>query len=72
MGFLAQAFAYLAFYIGKYLFGMGKESLTDYMARKEQEATNKKNIAKLKEAVKKGNPDEILEAERDLINGESN
>lgn len=68
MGFLAQAFAYLLFMFSKWLFGTAKESFDDYVKRKETEETQKKNLKKYQEAVKKGNADEILEAERDLIN----
>lgn len=68
MGFLAQAAAYLLFLVSKWLFGTAKESFDQYVARKETEEAQKKNLKRYQEAVKKGDPDEILEAERDLIN----
>jgi hypothetical protein len=42
----------------------------EFVARKKEEAANKKNLDNLNEAVKKGDDDEILKRETDLLNGQ--
>ena len=69
MSFLAQVLAYLLQWIltlgGKALY----EWTTDYVDKQKQKRNEKENLKKYREAEKKGNKDDILEKERDLING---
>jgi hypothetical protein len=68
MSFLAQVAAYLLQWLlklgGEYLYNKSKE-LVDREAQRKQE---KENLKRYQEAVKKGDDDKTLEAERDLIN----
>lgn len=69
MAFLAQLAAYMLQWIltlgGKALY----EAVTEFVKRQDQVKKQKENKKKYEEALKKGNKDEILEAERDLLNG---
>lgn len=69
MAFLAQLAAYMLQWIltigGKALY----EAVTEFVNRQEQIKREKINKKKYDEAVEKGDKDEILKAERDLING---
>lgn len=68
MAFLAQLAAYMLQWIltlgGKALY----EAVTEFVKRQDQVKKQKENKKKYDEALKNGNKDEILEAERDLLN----
>jgi len=68
MAFLAQLAAYMLQWIltigGKALY----EAVTAFVAKQEQVRKEKENLKKYNDAVKKGNRDEVLKAERDLLN----
>ena len=68
MAFLAQVLAYLLQWIltlgGKALYEWSHE----FIDKQKQKKQEKENLKKNQDAEKKGNKDEILESERDLIN----
>jgi hypothetical protein len=63
-----QIIAYLLFLVGKYLFGRGVETFKEYSEEEKRKQRVKQGLADLKEAVKKGDADEIRNKERDLLN----
>lgn len=69
MSFLAQIVAYVLQWAltlgGKALY----EFVTDFVATQKEKAANKKNLEEYEKAKKGGNKDDILDKERDLING---
>lgn len=69
MAFLAQLVAFMM----QWLLTMGGKAAyewtNDYIEKQAQKKRAKENLKKYKEAVKKGNDDDTLEKERDLING---
>ena len=70
MGFLASIAAKL---LEKFLVWGGKalyDLITEFVEKHKQDAANKKNLKEYEEAKKKGDKDEILDKERDLINGD--
>lgn len=69
MAFLAQLAALMLQWLlklgGKALY----EAVTAFVEKQKQIKTQKENEKKYDDAVKKGDKDAILEAERDLFNG---
>lgn len=71
MGFLAGFFANIAIwfleFIGRILFRKADK----FIDKKKQESKNKENLKDYQDAVKRGaNDQEILEKERNLLNGD--
>ena len=64
-----QILAYLLFLVGKYLLGRGVETFNDYLEDEKRKKKIRKAIVELKEAVKKGDVNEIRKKELDLLNG---
>lgn len=70
MSFLARLAAYMLQWIltigGKALY----EAVTAFVEKQKQIQKEKENLKNYQDAVKKGDRDEILKKERNLINGE--
>ena len=70
MSFLARLAAYMLQWIltigGKALY----EAVTTFVEKQKQIQKEKENLKNYQDAVKKGDRDEILKKERNLLNGE--
>jgi hypothetical protein len=69
MSFLAQVLAYLLQWILTLGGKAAYEWTHEFLKEQEQKKKQKENLKKYREAEKRGKKDDILEKERDLLNG---